>query len=155
MKKNQLQYLRNRSSATLECVFFGPKKPLKCLCRQEECRKEVSLRLCLSRNMEFPALVLRNFGPFIPGITSTGGDVAAGDEDGVRSNRAGCGQLLCTKKCLAAADIYWPQVRTVKPPVTYLQFQSLPRSQVQGCMNREPDFFLKLDVTSGSITNTT
>ena len=66
--------------------------------------------------MEFPALVLRNFGPFVPGITSgSGGRGAAGEEEGVRSNRAGCGQLLCTKKCLAAADIYWPQVSKVKP----------------------------------------
>ena len=63
--------------------------------------------------MEFPALVLRNFGPFVPGITSGGGGgggAAGEEEEGVRSNRAGCGQLLCTKKCLAAADIYWPQV---------------------------------------------
>ena len=74
-------------------------------------KSEIWLRLCLSRNMEFPALVLRNFGPFVPGITSSGG-VAGEEGEGVRSNRAGCGQLLCTKKCLAAADIYWPQVRS-------------------------------------------
>ena len=68
--------------------------------------------------MEFPALVLRNFGPFVPGITAGEGAAAAaaegGEERGVRSVRAGCGQLLCTKKCLAAADIYWPQVRQIE-----------------------------------------
>ena len=74
-------------------------------------------RLCLSRNMEFPALVLRNFGPFVPGITAASEGAitegGAGGQEGVRSRRAGCGQILCTKRCLAAADIFWPQVCSI------------------------------------------
>ena len=110
------------SRVSLECILFGH-KTLKMFTKSTRARTEIWLRLCLSRNMEFPALVLRNFGPFVPGITSSGG--AAGEEgEGVRSNRAGCGQLLCTKKCLAAADIYWPQVSSIKPQFTFIPFKS-------------------------------
>ena len=67
--------------------------------------------------MEFPALVLRNFGPFVPGITAAEGAATSGEggggQEGVRSRRPGCGQILCTKRCLAAADIYWPQVSSI------------------------------------------
>jgi hypothetical protein len=54
--------------------------------------------------MEFANVILRNFGAFIPGMTSGVASVT------VKTMREGCGQLLCSKKCLGTADIYWPQV---------------------------------------------
>ncbi|TRY78188.1 hypothetical protein TCAL_04263 [Tigriopus californicus] len=58
------------------------------------------VRLCLARNMEFCGVVLQNFGAFIPGITG---------EPFVKSMKEGCGKLMCTKRCLGTADIFWPQ----------------------------------------------
>ena len=62
----------------------------------------VMTRLCLCRDMEFPTLILKNFGAFIPGIR--------GDLVKVRGLSRPCGHLLCNKRCIPVADIHWPQV---------------------------------------------
>ena len=61
------------------------------------------VRLCLARNLEFSQLVMRNFGAFVPGVT--------GAAAFVKSMGEGCGNLLCVRRCLGTADIFWPQVR--------------------------------------------
>ena len=53
--------------------------------------------------MDFPALILKNFGAFIPGIRG-------GDSVNVRGLSRPCGHLLCNKRCIPVADIHWPQV---------------------------------------------
>ena len=59
-------------------------------------------RLCLARDMEFAALIMKNFGAFIPGIR--------GDTVNVRGLCRPCGHLMCSKACIPVADIHWPQV---------------------------------------------
>ena len=71
---------------------------------------QLLVRLCLAKNLEFPQLILRNFGAFVPGVTG---------DPFVKSMREGCGHLYCVKKCLGTADIYWPQVS--KKTYTYLR----------------------------------
>ena len=63
----------------------------------------IMTRICLARDMEFPTIILKNFGAFIPGIRS-------GDLVGVRGLSRPCGHLLCNKRCIPIANIHWPQV---------------------------------------------
>jgi len=55
---------------------------------------------------------MRNFGAFVPGLTSgvANGRDGGGDPHFIKSMKEGCGKLLCNKRCLGTADIFWPQV---------------------------------------------
>ena len=55
----------------------------------------------------------------MPGLT--------GDGSFVKSMREGCGKLLCTRRCMGTADIYWPQV--VGSGVLYVVMHGNPEKQ--------------------------
>lgn len=68
-------------------------------------------RLCLSRDMEFVSLIMKNFGAFIPGIR--------GDNVNVRGLSRPCGHFMCNKRCIPVAGIHWPQVSSLNKTETF------------------------------------
>jgi len=61
---------------------------------------------------------MRNFGAFVPGMMAAAANGADGGDGGdasfLKSMREGCGKLLCNKRCLGTADIFWPQVTEIR-----------------------------------------
>lgn len=86
--------------------------------------------------MEFSALIMRNFGAFIPGGGETNhshhnnaaeASTASSFPTFSKSMREGCGNLLCAKRCLGVADIFWPQV--VGSGILYIVMHGNPEKQ--------------------------